>query len=321
MTQALTDGAATAFPAGATVTVSWTPDGLHLVAGIDMKRWLVFGPVWLWLLAFIALPALIVLALSFSQSAASIPPYDPVITWTGWWPALHVRPDNYQTLVSDDFYLDAALQSLRVAAVSSVCCVLIGYPMALGIARAAEQWRSLLLLLVHAAVLDRVSVADRAWVGLLRDEGWINAALLGLGIIPHADPHALHAIRDVCRHRLLLLAVHGAAALRAPVETRPGAGGSRFRSRCLTLGGVLKGHAAAVVAGCGCRAGVGVHAGDRRIRDPELLGGPSAQTVGRALWNEFFANHDWPMAAALANTLLLGLLAPIALLRLAQRRI
>ena len=54
---------------------------------------------------------------------------------------------------------------------------------------------------------------------------------------------------------------------------------------------------------------------------PELLGGPSAQTIGRALWNEFFANHDWPMAAALANVLLAGLLVPLALLRAGQKRL
>lgn len=131
-------------------------------------RWLVLGPVWAWLLLFIGLPVLIVLALSFSVSVAGIPPYAPVLTWSGWTPALHLLPDNYQTLVSDRYYLDAALQSLVVAAVSSICCVLIGYPMALGIARAPERVRSLLLLLVMLPFWTGFLLRIVAWIGLLR---------------------------------------------------------------------------------------------------------------------------------------------------------
>ena len=90
-----------------------------------------------------------------------MPPYDPLLTWDGWRPVLHLLGDNYATLVQDDFYLDAAWQSLLVASVSSLLCLLIGYPMALAIARAPERWRSLLLLLVMPAVLDRVPAAHR----------------------------------------------------------------------------------------------------------------------------------------------------------------
>ena len=73
-----------------------------------MSRWLVLGPVWAWLLLFIALPALIVLALSFSQSAASVPPYNPLLTWDAVVAELCIcSADNYATLVADDFYLDA----------------------------------------------------------------------------------------------------------------------------------------------------------------------------------------------------------------------
>ena len=100
-----------------------------------MNRGLVLGPVWAWLLLFVALPAAIVVALSFSQAAASVPPFDPLVTWDGWWPSLHLLGDNYANLVADDFYLDAGLQSLLVASVSSLLCLLIGYPMALAIAR------------------------------------------------------------------------------------------------------------------------------------------------------------------------------------------
>jgi putrescine transport system permease protein len=284
-------------------------------------RWLVFGPVWLWLLAFIALPAVIVLALSFSQSAASIPPYDPVLTWDGWQPVLHLRPDNYITLVSDDFYLKAALQSLMVAGVSSLCCVVIGYPMALGIARSPEKWRSLLLLLVMLPFWTGFLLRIVAWVGLLRDEGWINAALLGLGVIGAPihmlyTPFAMYVGIVYCYLPFMLLPLYARLSKLDPAleEAASDLGASPFFvflkvTLPLSLPGVGAGLALVFMPAIG------------EYVIPELLGGPSAQTVGRALWNEFFANHDWPMAAALANALLLGLLAPIALLRVAQRRL
>jgi putrescine transport system permease protein len=284
------------------------------------QRWLVFAPVWLWLLAFIALPALIVLALSFSQSAASIPPYAPIITWTGWWPALHLLPDNYHTLVSDDVYLNAALQSLLVAGVSSICCVLIGYPMALGIARSAEKWRSLLLLLVMLPFWTGFLLRIVAWVGLLRDEGWINTALLALGVIRAPihmlyTPFAMYVGIVYCYLPFMVLPLYARLSKLDPAleEAASDLGASPLAvffkvTLPLSLPGVGAGLALVFMPAIG------------EYVIPELLGGPSAQTIGRALWNEFFANHDWPMAAALANALLLALLAPIALLRLAQRR-
>jgi putrescine transport system permease protein len=277
--------------------------------------------VWAWLLLFIALPALIVLALSFSQSAASIPPYDPVVTWNGWWPVLHLLTVNYDTLVTDDFYLNAALQSLLVASVSSVCCVLIGYPMALGIARAPERIRSLLLLLVMLPFWTGFLLRIVAWIGLLRDEGWINTALLAVGVISTPlhmlyTPFAMYVGIVYCYLPFMVLPLYARLTKLDPAleEAASDLGASPLRvfltvTLPLSLPGVAAGLALVFMPAVG------------EYVIPELLGGPSSQTVGRALWNEFFENHDWPMASALANALLLGLLLPIALLRSAQKRI
>ncbi len=94
-----------------------------------MSRWLVLGPLWAWLLLFVALPALIVAALSFSQAAASVPPFDPLLTWTtvaASAPAGRQLPPWWRTAST----WMPALQSLLVASVSSVLCLLVGYPMA-----------------------------------------------------------------------------------------------------------------------------------------------------------------------------------------------
>ena len=208
------------------------------------------------------MPAAIVLALSFSQAAASVPPYDPLVTWDGWWPSLHLFGDNYATLVAGRFLpVNAALQSLLVASVSSVLCLLIGYPMALAIARAPERWRSLLLLLVMLPFWTGFLLRIVAWIGLLGDDGWINAALLAVGVIG-APLHMLYTrFAMYVGDRILLPAVHGAAAVCAAVQAGPGAGGGGRRPWGGAVAGVPDGDAAVVAAGrsrrgwrwCSCR--------------------------------------------------------------------
>ncbi len=168
-----------ALPPGEAVCVSWPPDACILLP--RMNRWLVLGPVWAWLLLFIALPAAIVVALSFSQAAASVPPYDPLVTWDGWRPRCTCWATTTRPWWRTTSTWTPALQSLLVASVSSVLCLLIGYPMALAIARAPERWRSLLLLLVMLPFWTGFLLRIVAWIGLLGDDGWINAALLGPG--------------------------------------------------------------------------------------------------------------------------------------------
>ena len=284
-------------------------------------RWLVLTPLWAWLMLFIAIPALIVLALSFSQSVAGVPPYAPILTWDGAWPSLHLLSGSYTALTADDFYLDAALQSLLVASVSSLLCLLIGYPMALGIARSPEGVRSLLLLLVMLPFWTGFLLRIVAWIGLLRDEGWINTALLATGLTS-APLHMLYTRFAMyvgivyCYLPFMVLPLYARLSKLDPAfeEAAADLGASPFRvfltvTLPLSAPGIAAGLALVFMPAVG------------EYVIPELLGGPSAQTLGRTLWNEFFENHDWPMASALATAFLLGLLAPLAILRAGQRRL
>ena len=261
------------------------------------------------------------LALSFSQAAASVPPYDPLLTWDGWRPVLHLLGDNYATLVADDYYLDAGLQSLLVASVSSLLCLLIGYPMALAIARAPEGWRSGLLLLVMLPFWTGFLLRIVAWIGLLADDGWINLALLWTGVIG-APLHMLYTRFAMyvgivyCYLPFMVLPLYARLSRQDPALEEAAAdlgagplGVFATVTLPLSLPGVAAGLALVFMPAVG------------EYVIPELLGGPSSQTIGRALWNEFFANHDWPLACALANVLLAGLLLPLALLRAGQRRL
>ncbi len=270
-----------------------------------MRRILVLWPVWAWLLVFVAAPVLVVAAISFSTAVAGIPPFTPLLR------SLDVS--NYALLVQDDFYLNAAVESLLIAGVSSAACLLLGYPMALAIARADEKRRNLLLLLVMLPFWTGFLLRVTAWIGLLRDEGWINAALALAGLGPwrmlYTD-FAMYLGITYAYLPFMILPLYARLSRRDPAleEAAADLGASPwtiFRTVTwpLSLPGVYAGLALVFIPAIG------------EYVIPELLGGPGAQTIGRVLWNEFFANHDWPVASALATALLAALLLPMALLR------
>ena len=291
-------------PAGAAPGVALTPT----LSRRERGRILILAPVWLWLLGFVALPVVIVAALSFSTSIPGVPPYTPLLE----------APDtgNYAALTEDFFYGAAAVKSLLVATVASVFCLLIGYPMALAIARAPERWRSLLLLGVMLPFWTGFLLRITAWIGLLRDEGWVNAALTAIGLpavhLLYTD-WAMYIGVTYAYLPFMILPLYANLSKRDPAledaASDLGAGPwTVFRTVTLPLSlpGVAAGLALVFIPAVG------------EYVIPELLGGPGAQTIGRALWNEFFSNRDWPMAAAVATALLLVLMVPMVLLRARQ---
>ena len=270
-----------------------------------MRRALVLAPVWAWLLLFVAAPVVIVALLSFSTSVPGVPPFTPLLS--------DPDPSNYAALTEDRLYLDAALKSLLVAGVSSALCLLIGYPMALAIARTGERWRNLLLLLVMLPFWTGFLLRVTAWIGLLRDGGWLDAALGLVGLGPwrllYTDTAMFIGI-TYAYLPFMILPLYARLSKRDPAleEAAADLGASpwvTFRTVTwpLSVPGVLAGLALVFIPAVG------------EYVIPELLGGPGAQTIGRALWNEFFSNRDWPMASAVATALLAGLLVPLVVLR------
>ena len=196
---------------------------------------------------------------------------------------------------------------------SSLLCLLIGYPMALGIARSAEGVRSLLLLLVMLPFWTGFLLRIVAWIGLLRDEGWINAALLATGLV-HAPLHMLYTHFAMyvgivyCYLPFMVLPLYANLVkldLRL-LEAAQDLGASPWQAFWritvpLSKGGIIAG-ALLVFIPC---------VGEYVI--PELLGGPETLMIGRVLWDEFFANNDWPMASSVAVVMVLLIIVPLAL--------
>lgn len=289
---------------------------------INWGRVALVGVPYLWLAAFFAMPFLIVLKISFSQTAIAMPPYTP--TWDTW---EGVRAffsplnfDNYLFLIEDPLYLGTYLNSLRIALTSTVLTLLIGYPMAYAMARAPKAWQGLLLMLVILPFWTSFLIRVYAWIGIIRREGLLNLALQSAGLIdePLVIMNTEIAVYIGIVYSYLpfmVLPLYSAlekqdlSLLEAAADLGCRPWPAFFR---ITLPLSVPGIAA------GCFLVFIPAVGEFVI--PDLLGGAQTQMIGRTLWNEFFANRDWPVASAVAVVLLVVLVLPIMLFqRMANR--
>lgn len=281
---------------------------------VALRRRLVLLLPWAWMALFFVVPFAFVLSIAFAEPAEGLPPYAPLLRWSGEATAvLHLNLANFQLLLEDPYYLDAYLRSLRVAGVSAMLCLLVGYPMALAIARAPERRRNLLLMLVVLPFWTSFLLRVTAWIGILQDQGWLNGALLALGIIAEPIPllytdTAMYLGITYCYLPFMVLPLYATLSKLDPalLEAAEDLGAPPWRAFLqvtlpLSLPGIVAGFLLVFIPAVG------------EFVIPELLGGPGAQLIGRVLWTEFFQNRDWPLASALAVVLLLALVAPIAL--------
>jgi putrescine transport system permease protein len=275
-------------------------------------RLLAIGLPAAWMAAFFLTPFAILLSIGLGEQAEGLPPYTPPLRHTpeGW--EFVPRLANFALLIEDPFYSEALLRSLRVATISALLCLLLGYPMALAIARAPENWRNPLLLLVMLPFWTSFLLRVTAWIGILQDGGWLNAALLATGLVNEPVPllYTEFAMYLGMAYGYLPFAVLPLYATLskldlALLEAAADLGARPWRAFLLvtlplSLPGLLAAFLLVFIPAVG------------EFVIPELLGGPSAQLLGRVLWTEFFQNRDWPLAAALAVALLLLLVVPIA---------
>jgi putrescine transport system permease protein len=270
-------------------------------------RALILAIPWAWLLLFLFAPLGIVGLIALGEPADSVPPY--TLTWT---------LDNLVLVATDPLYRNALGLSLKVAGISTLACLLAGYPIALAIARAPERWRDPLLLAVMLPFWTGFLMRLNAWIGLLRDDGWVNAMLVwvGIGRVPLLYTDTAMYIGIVYTYMpFLVLPLYASLSRRDPALEQAAAdlGAPPWRvflrvTLPLSLPGVWAGCALVFIPAVG------------EYVIPELLGGPQAQLVGRVLWSEFFQNRDWPTAAAVALLLLVILLiAPCILLTRLRR--
>ncbi len=282
-------------------------------------RNLVTSVPYLWLLLFFLIPFVIVLKISFSTAQIAMPPYAPLLHWVSE-KVVQVQLDfgNFLFLVQDNLYWKAYLTSIGIAFVSTVLCLLIGYPIAYAIARSDASKRNILMLLIVLPFWTSFLLRVYAWIGILKSNGLLNNFLMWLGVI-HEPLQILQTYTAVyigivysyLPFMILPLYANLEKMDITLLEAAYDLGCKPWQAFYkITLPLSLPG----IVAGCLL---VFIPAVGEFVI-PSLLGSPGMLMIGKVLWTEFFNNRDWPVASAVAIALLLFLVIPIMYYQRAQ---
>jgi putrescine transport system permease protein len=282
-------------------------------------RALVSAVPFLWLFLFFLVPFIIVLKISFSDAQIAMPPYQPLLHWVSD-KALQVQLNfgNFAFLVEDNLYWKAYLNSIKIAGVSTLLCLLLGYPMAYAMARSAASTRNILLLLVILPFWTSFLLRVYAWIGILKNNGLINNALMALGIIDQPiqmlqTDFAVY-IGIVYSYLPFMILPLYANLEKMDLTLLEAAEDLGCRPWEAFLKITLPLSVPGMIAGCLL---VFIPAVGEFVI-PALLGDPGILMIGKVLWTEFFNNRDWPVASAVAIALLLFLVIPIMYFQRAQ---
>jgi putrescine transport system permease protein len=288
-----------------------THAGRRVVAGIPA----------LWLIVLFLIPFIIVFKISFSEVRMAMPPYAPLFEWLNGKPvAVRLNLSNYGFLFTDALYVSSYLYSLKVAAISTVFCLLLGYPMAYAIARSSPTSRNVLLMLIVLPFWTSFLLRVYAWIGLLKSNGVINNVLLSLGLI-HEPITMLQTdfavyigiVYSYLPFMILPLYAnlerHDATLIEAAADlgARPITAFARI-TLPQSVPGIVAGALLVFIPAVG------------EYVIPSLLGRTDQLMIGRVLSDEFFANRDWPVASSVAIFMLVLLVVPIMLFQHFEKR-
>ncbi|NVK06522.1 MAG: ABC transporter permease subunit [Marivivens sp.] len=292
---------------------------------MNLRRLIVIGIPFTWLLLFFLVPFAIVIKISLSDPAIAIPPYSPTLELSGGWAGLkaffsQLDFENFTFLTLDPLYYTAYLSSLKIATISTLLTLGVAFPMAYGMARAPEEWRATLMMLVILPFWTSFLIRVYSWMGILGKEGFLNMILLWLGIIDEPltilNTNTAVYIGIVYTYLpFMILPIYSTLEKLdlSLIEAAEDLGCTRTSAFWLiTVPLSVPG----VVAGCFL---VFIPAlGEFVI--PSLLGGSDTLMIGKVLWEEFFSNRDWPVASAVAVILLAILIIPIILFQRNQQK-
>jgi len=285
---------------------------------LPLRRWLTLAPPFAWLALFLLLPFLLVLKISFADLKFGVPPYTPLAELKDEMLTLTLSLRGYALLFSDSLYISTYLSSVKMAAVTTLCCALIGYPMAYYIARSSPSVRNLLLLGVILPFWTSLLLRVYAWVGILRNDGLLNNFLMWLGAIDapleiYRTDLAVYIGLIYAYLPFFILPLY-ANLVKLDVRLLEAAYdlGARPWKAFLTITlplsmpGVIAGAMLVFIPSVG------------EYVIPEMLGGADTLMMGRVMWTEFFNNADWPMAAAVTCVMVLLLLVPLVVFQYNQ---
>jgi putrescine transport system permease protein len=277
---------------------------------------LVIGIPYAWFMLLVAIPLIIVLKISLSEMEASS--VSNMIDWTNGWPTIKLNLASYQFIASDSLYIKTYLSSIKYAFITTVLCLVIGYPFAYYMARSPKHLQPLLLMLIMLPFWTSFLLRIYAWKTLLVSNGVINNVLMSLHLIDtpivmmnNAFSLLLGMVYSYLPFMILPLYANLSKMDVRYLEAAADLGTSPFKAFWLitvplSKAGIIAGSMLVFIPAVG------------EFVIPELLGGPSNLMIGRVLWDEFFSNNDWPMAASVAIVMICIILVPMAILNKAE---
>ena len=276
---------------------------------------------YLWLLFLFLFPFIIVLKISLAQPVVAMPPYTDLLKWgESWWPTIQASLDSYLFLFSDSLYIHAYLSSLKIAIISTILTLIIGYAIAYSVARAPTRWRGILLMLVILPFWTSFLIRVYAWIGILKTEGLLNLALTTIGIIDktliiiNTDLAVnIGIVYSYLPFMILPLYANLEKMDMSLLEAAADLGCRPLKTFWtvtipLSLPGILAGCFLVFIPVMG------------EFVIPDLLGGSQTLMIGKVLGGEFFYNRDWPVASAVAIILLAILVVPIMFYQKSQEK-
>jgi len=293
---------------------------------MDWRRWILILIPMLWLLVFFLAPFFIVLKISLSDLATAMPPYSPQLdTAQGFFTGISeyfkaLDFENYIWLLEDNLYWISYLSSLKIALVSTILTLLVGYPIAYALARAPTRWRGLLVLLVILPFWTSFLIRVYSWIGILKTQGFLNYFLMWLGVIDSPleilNTNIAVYIGIVYSYLPFMILPLYAALEKMDdslIEASLDLGSTRLGAFWqvtfpMSLPGVIAGCFLVFIPAMG------------EFVIPDLLGGSETLMIGKTLWGEFFSNRDWPVASAVAVVLLMLLVIPIVMFQKQQEK-
>ena len=291
---------------------SWRP-GRRFVIGVP------YG----WLIVFFVLPFLILLRISVTDMGNGVDPFAPLVdSASGAW-HLILKYDNYLSIFrsteegasavwGNTLYLDSYKTSLKYAFLTTLLCLLIGYPFAYFLARAKPSIRPALLMLVMLPFWTSFLLRVYAWKGILADQGVLNNVLLWLGVIQepmvmlYTDVSMLVGMTYVyCPFMILPLYANLVKMDVRLLEAAHDLGASAWKAFWLitiplSRSGIVAGSMLVFIPCVG------------EFVIPSLLGGAENVMIGRVVWDEMFSSNNWPRAASLSVVMILLILVPLA---------
>ncbi|MHC8508363.1 MAG: ABC transporter permease subunit [Rhodospirillales bacterium] len=277
------------------------------------KRIVIFIP-YAWLAVFFLAPFFIVAKISLSEPIIAAPPFSDMLEWTEDGAlTLRLLFDNFTYIFEDDLYYSTYLSSIKISSISTLLCLLIGYPVAYGIVRSGPTMKNILLLGIILPFWTSFLLRVYAWMGLLSDVGTINNLLIWLGVIetPIRMLYTEFAVYVGIVYTYLPFMILPLYASMEKLDLTLNEAAADLGARPaktfftvtlpLTAPGVVAGSLLVFIPATG------------EYVIPDLLGGGNVLMIGRLLYNEFHANHDWPVSAAVAILLLILLVVPMML--------